>query len=225
MPMNLQRLIGRTVNGTDGKVGRLSDALIDDREWKVRYLAVSIGIWPFRRRVVVMPKHVTGLPPEGETLDVSLTKDQVKRAPPLSRKQPVSQVKEKEFHDYYQVPVYWSGTAAWEETYDPGAMPKSASSAGEERKEAERKAYANHLRSGDHLIGYTVKAADEAVGKLADMLLDTEEWQTARLIIHRSEAPQNLWVPVSSVREVSWIESAIRLEATADLNEHTGPES
>jgi hypothetical protein len=101
------------------------------------------------------------------------------------------------------VPVYWSGTAAWEETYDPGAMPKS----------------------GDHLIGYGVKAADEPVGKLADMLFDTEEWQTARFIIHRSEAPQDLWVPADSVREVSWIESAIRLEATVDLNEYTGPEA
>jgi sporulation protein YlmC with PRC-barrel domain len=203
MPMNLKRLIGRTVNGTDGKIGRLLDALLDDREWKVRYLVVSTGFWPFRRRVVVLPKHVTGLPAEGDTLEVNLTKDEVKKAPPLSRKQPVSQVKEKQFHDYYQVPVYWSGTAAWEETYDPGAMPKS----------------------GDHLIGYGVKAADEPVGKLTDMLFDTEEWQTARFIIHRSEAPQDLWVPADSVREVSWIESAIRLEATVDLNEYTGPEA
>ena len=222
MPMNLQRLIGRTVNGTDGKIGRLSDALIDDREWKMRYLAVSTGFWPFRRRVVVLPKNISGLPPEGETLDVSLTKDEVKKSPPLSRKQPVSQVKEKEFHDYYQVPVYWSGTAAWEETYDPGAMPKSGGTAGEEHRESEQKVYENHLRSGKHLIGYTVKAADEPVGKLADVILDTEEWQAARLILHRSEAPQDLWVPVDSVREVSWIESAIRLDANVDLNEYTG---
>lgn len=222
MPIHIHSLLGSSVEGSDGKVGNLSDLLIDDREWKVRYLVIARGIWPFRRRVVVLPGHVESVSPERETIRISLSQSRTKAAPPLSSRKPVSQLKEKEFHDYYQVPVYWSGTAAWEETYDPGAMPKSGGNAGAERTQTDRELFENHLRSADRLLGYTVKAEDEPMGSLKDLILSESDWQVNRLLVHRREEPKELTVQAESIRQVSWIEKALRLDAAADFDEYRG---
>ena len=222
MPTLVQSLLGSKVEGTDGKVGSLSDLLMDDREWTVRYLVIARGFWPFRRRVVVLPSHVTSISPEEGSVKVSLSQSRTKAAPPVSAREPVSHLKEKEFHDYYQVPVYWSGTAAWEETYDPGVMPKSGGSAGMERQEAEKRLYANHLRSADQLLGYTIKAEDEPMGHLKDLILSEAGWRVDRLLAHRREEPRELTASTKSIRQVSWIESTIRLEASADFDEYHG---
>jgi uncharacterized protein YrrD len=222
MPTHVQSLLGSKVEGSDGKAGSLSDLLMDDREWKVRYLVIVRGIWPFRRRVVVLPKHVESTSSTEGIVKISLSQSQTKAAPRLSARRPVSHLKEKEFHDYYQVPVYWSGTAAWEETYDPGAMPKSGGSAGEERKKTDQELFENHLRSADRLLGYDVKAEDQAMGQVKDFILGQSGWQVERLLVYRREEPRELTVSTESIRQVSWIEKTIRVDASADFDEHRG---
>src|SRR5215469_15937337 len=79
-----------SIGATDGPVGHVRDAYIDDQRWRIRYLVVQTGHWLGGRRVLISPLSLRGVDLAHRTLPTTLTKGQVAGSPDIDTDKPVS---------------------------------------------------------------------------------------------------------------------------------------
>jgi hypothetical protein len=170
------------------------DFYFDDEHWTVRYFVVNTGSWLFGREVLVAPQTVGEVNPHRGTIEVRLTREQVRESPPLEFDKPVSRQHEEELHRYYGWSPYWlppDGGAGM--MLPPPALapppafapPPVLSEDTEPNLAAEERHADPHLRSGSELLsGYTLHAQDGEIGRVDDFILDDHEWRVRYLVIH-----------------------------------------
>jgi Ni,Fe-hydrogenase III large subunit len=76
----LSKVHGFHVHALDGAIGHVDDFLLDESTWALRYLVVDTANWIGGKRVLVSPQVITGVDAETGRIDVSLTRDQIKRS-------------------------------------------------------------------------------------------------------------------------------------------------
>ena len=103
----VRSLKGLKLKARDGDVGALKQVFFDDRDWTVRYLVVSTGVWFMGRDVLIAPKSVIEVEPETGGLVVALSCQQIKDSPELSAGNTLSRQYEEDFHEYYGIEPYW----------------------------------------------------------------------------------------------------------------------
>jgi hypothetical protein len=84
MKQTVRELKGDRIRAVDGVIGFIKDVRFDDRGWKVRYLEVDIGEWLPGRRVLIDTHYMAPdamRDPNGTSVRVELTCDQVRNAP------------------------------------------------------------------------------------------------------------------------------------------------
>lgn len=204
MLWSLNHLRRYRIRATDGSLGAVEDLFFDDVAWTVRYLVVDTA-WLFGRRVL-LPPEVLGHPDAvAREFPVALTKEQVKGSPDIDADQPVSRQQEIDLYGYYGWAPYWG---IWALPPESMASPAAAPPAGAEPAASERPSGDPHLRSGRELSGYHLRATDEAVGHVADLLVDEAGWVIRYLVVGTGN-----WLPgrkvllaPSWVRAISWAE-------------------
>jgi len=169
MLRSVKSLHGSTLEATDGSIGRVDDVYFDDASWKVRYILANTGAWLPERLVLLSPASL-GEPGE-RTMPVSLTKDQIKDSPGINSDEPVSRQHERLIAAHYGWPPYWEGYKMML------------------GKIAERKVD-SHLRSAHEVIGYKVEATDGSIGRISDLILQTEDWTVRYVVVDLSA-----WLP------------------------------
>src|ERR1700733_9932653 len=94
-------LKGYEIEASAGVIGTVSDFLVDDRTWRVRWLLGDSGNW-FTGRLVLVPPAAIGRPDYiRRVLPVKLTKAQVEASPDVLRDRPVSRQNEFKLYEYY----------------------------------------------------------------------------------------------------------------------------
>ncbi|MFN2329133.1 MAG: PRC-barrel domain-containing protein [Chromatocurvus sp.] len=157
---------GYHLHARDGEVGTLRELYFDDRRWQTRYFVVETGSWLLGRDVLIVPSVVTGIDTEGKRLEVDLSREQIREAPPVETQLPVSQHYEQEYYRYYDWEPYWSGDPLF------GPLP-SASPPGDQ---APREPQNPHLRSSGEVLGYRILARDGEIGRVSDLVLEDTGW-------------------------------------------------
>lgn len=76
-------MLGYRVEARDGTVGRLSDLVVDDETWSVRYLIVHTRAWLQGRHVLVMPDWIHAIHPEETEVVTDHSGDDVRNSPEL----------------------------------------------------------------------------------------------------------------------------------------------
>ena len=89
MLRSLKEIKGYVLGAQDGDIGRCSDFLFDDRDWTVRYIVADTKKWLPGRKVIISPMSIGDADASSRTLSVSLTRAQIKDAPPLDDDAPV----------------------------------------------------------------------------------------------------------------------------------------
>jgi hypothetical protein len=107
-----------TVSATDGDVGHVSEVLVDDEDWVIRYLVVSTREWLPGKRVLLPPQWVK-VDWEDSTLSVDLTRDTIKAAPAYDDGTEVTRDYEDELFRHYCRQSYWSDDSL---CYEPPAL-------------------------------------------------------------------------------------------------------
>ena len=77
-------VIGYGIRATDGELGHVEDFLIDEQDWAIRYLVVDPRSWWPGPHVLVSPDWTRGVSWEDGTVDVGVTRDAVRGAPPAA---------------------------------------------------------------------------------------------------------------------------------------------
>ena len=216
----IKEMQGYELGAQDGKIGRCSDFLFDDRTWAVRYIVGDTSKWLPGRKVLISPISIGKAEESTETLSVGLTKDQIQDSPPLESDAPVSRQYETIFNQYHDWGNYWEGPLTWGNHPYPRLLQRT--------EEMEKKAVAVenevHLRSTHELLSYHIEATDTDIGHVEDFIVDEETWLIRYLVIDTSN-----WLPGSKrviispewVDRVEWSDGSIFVNVPKDKIEQS----
>ena len=180
MLKNIKDIYGTTLAATDGEIGHVKDFYFDDVSWIIRYLIVDTGSWLPGRLVLLAPHAFDGFGPDGDTLRVRLTREQIENSPSIESQRPVTRQHEKDYYHYYGWPAYWDSTGPWGLTDVPVLAPALVL---DEQEEKEMDLNDDvHLQSTRSITGYEIEAADGILGSLSGFLVDHKSWAIADLI-------------------------------------------
>ncbi len=96
--------IGYHLEASDGLIGHAVDFLIDDEDWRVRYLVVDTRNWWPGRKVIVAPTWILDVSWEKARVVVDLTRDMIRNSPPYEPSMPWSEDYAALLHEHYGRP-------------------------------------------------------------------------------------------------------------------------
>jgi len=237
----LSALRGLELQAQDGILGTVSDFLVDDRNWQVRWMVIDTGVWLTGRKVLIHPAAVISADYATDSLSVALTKAQVAESPDILSDRPVSQQMQTDIYTYYGWNPMWSGGTLQDGRFggpmlgggESGAIaaPFSAPAyfgahaepaAAEPDLRAGQAGLAGgddvesadpHLRSIAEITGYHVHAVDGAIGHVADYLLDSATWGVRYLVVDTSNwwIGQQVLIAPQAVTAVQWADHHMEL--------------
>lgn len=193
----VQTLVGYTLTGFDGEMGKIKELYFDDQYWTIRYLVAETGNWLSDRQVLISPYALGAIHKDLNDITIGLTKKQIEDSPAISNDKPVSRQFESEYYGYYGWPPYFGGPFMW------GMYPvlvRDPEKWGPPTHE--KKAWDPHLRSTQDVTGHNVQASDGEIGHIEDFLVDDEAWAIRFFIIDT----QNWWPGKKVLISPQWIE-------------------
>jgi hypothetical protein len=81
MLYRMEKLIGMSIHASDGEIGKVTDVYFDDHRWAARSLVVETGGWLEARKVLISPIAIESIDWDKSTVQVRLTRQQVKASP------------------------------------------------------------------------------------------------------------------------------------------------
>jgi len=218
MQFNINSLIGRKVEATDGNIGEVVEFYFDDKTWTVRYLIVKTGNWLSGRKVLISTVALINGFLEDGSFPVNLTKEQIIKSPDIDTDEPVSRQHEIELYNYYAWDNYWGsgfyggGYMLPATFYAPIEEEiKRASADGDKHPEGDQ-----HLRSSERVTGYHIHANDGEIGHVADFIADSYNWKIDFIVIdtHNWIGGKKVLADVKHIKEIEWENSKVFLDVT-----------
>ena len=207
MLRRLHRLFGYHVRAADGWIGKVSDLYFEDHTWHVRHLVADTGSWLTGRRVLI-PAHRVGLPNDDEqSIEVGLTRRQIKACPSVEADPPV--YRQREYSNYHL--AYWRPMWGFPALVI-GEVPPVPIRFGASLAEGDP-----HLRSVREVASYGLLAADGHAGYVRDFLARTDEWTILHVLVsliwpHR----RSVLVATQWVSDIDWDRRLVQVDLPAD---------
>jgi hypothetical protein len=111
---------GYGIRATDGELGHVEDFLIDESDWAIRYVIVDPRSWWPGPHVLIGMDWIRGVSWEDGTVEVDVTREAVRNAPPYETAGPFDRDDETRLYAHHGRPGYWDRPAErW--TYLPPA--------------------------------------------------------------------------------------------------------
>jgi hypothetical protein len=98
---------GYSISATDDGIGEVSDFLVDDELWVIRYLVVDTLKWLPGKKVLVPLIWITDISWAEKSVSVDVTREIVKNSPEFDPALPINREQEEVLYDYYGRPKYW----------------------------------------------------------------------------------------------------------------------
>lgn len=200
---------------SEGEIGKIKSFLFDDNHWTIRYFVVSTGGWLAERKVLVKPESLKNFNKNEKTVDVDLTKDQIKNSPDIDVDKPVSRQHEMELHQYYGWTPYWGPI----QTHGLGVAPPAPVVSENVKEDLEQASKGDpHLRNSDEVEGYSIEATDGGIGHVEEFVIDDETYKVHYIIVDTKN-----WLPGKKVavapewiKDVLWESSTVVVELTKE---------
>jgi len=107
-------VIAYHVHASDGEIGHVSDLLVDEATWAIRYLVVDTSNWWFGHKVLIAPPWISGVHWPDQSVSVALTREAVKNAPAYESTAELNRQREETLYAHYGRSGYWAGGAPLE---------------------------------------------------------------------------------------------------------------
>ncbi len=104
---SLGEVIGYHIKAKDGQIGHIEDFIINDDDWKIRYMAVDTRNFLSGRKVLLPLSVVGAFDWAAGTVDVDLSVEKIKQSPEYDPEAPINREYEVQIFDYYGKPKYW----------------------------------------------------------------------------------------------------------------------
>ena len=99
---------GYHVEALDGGIGHLSDFLIDDLNWKIRYCVIDTGTWLPGKKVLVSPDWFGNVDDQSLKIELDIKQEKVKSAPDFEMSTPLTNEYETSVFAHFDKKPYWS---------------------------------------------------------------------------------------------------------------------
>ncbi len=204
----------------NARCGRITDALIDDRTWRIRWFVVEVGTWMHPHKVLVPPSAFTK-PDEGsQRFPTSWSIDGVVHGRDVADDPPVAMQMTSRAVAFAADGLESFPAIAL--SMDPNIFPilQRIGDDGPARGRMDP-----HLRSFVEIAGYGVAESNGALGKLHDFIVDDDGWRLTHLLIRWSHwwTAHDVLMSVKAVRDVRWDDKTIVLDALTDEVRHAPP--
>jgi sporulation protein YlmC with PRC-barrel domain len=220
-------LNGDAIRAIDDELGRVKEIYFDDERWGVRYLIVETGSWLSKKPVLLSPYSIKTIDDASETIHVSLTREQIKNAPDVDTKKPVSRQSESEYSRYYGYGQYWAGPYMWGIGAYPTfefPMARGLSPTAEQREKASDHTQQDesedvHLHSSDEVCGYDIHGTDEYIGHVKDFIFDDKEWAIRYLVVDTHNwwpGGKKVLIATQWIENIDWTDSTVQTKLTRE---------
>jgi hypothetical protein len=96
------------IQASDGSIGHVEDFLFDDQSWALRYLVIDTrNWWPGGKKVLVSTHWIDSIDWAAQSVQVSLTLEQVRNSPAFIDAAGVDRAFEQRLHDAHGRKGYW----------------------------------------------------------------------------------------------------------------------
>lgn len=240
MLRSMRDIVGYPVVAEDGKVGKVVDILFGDQHWRMRFLDVEtktgfhfhLGRSPKDTeaekpitRVLVEPSLIkepeSGL--DRRRIPILISRDKLKECPSFASHESVEDKYDIEFRRFFRESIYSDQSMIASPAGLPMQVPMPATY---EHTEEEINEHLKRMKeiSGEHVhstravLRYHVRNADENLGYVTDLILNTETWVIAYLVLDtRHGIPSKKYlVSMSEVKSLNWSESSVTANITKD---------
>ncbi len=200
-------LKGYGVLAADGRIGEVSDFLVDDTTWNIRWFVGELGDWKSSHKVLLPPVAFDAPREEARLCPTSLTMARVSRGLDIARDPPISVQMARDSSGALGLDLL--ADMAVESPF--GTLFSSAGEAADTPQSSQR--YDSHLRSLAEVAGYKIHANDGAFGEVEDFVLDEGRWHLTHFIVRWSSwwNSHRVLIPVAFTREIDWRERRVRL--------------
>ena len=220
MLRTIKQIQGDKLSACDGEIGRVKDFYFDDLDWVVRYVVADTGSWLPGRLVLISPHALGHLYRGGRVLLVNLTREEIEKSPSIETHKPVSRQYEEDYHRYYGWPNYWLGDGLWGMSGFPVVPPPPGRVPGDQwtRRGGKQKSKDSHLRSAKAMTGYEIQAIDEAIGHVADFVIDDENWVIRHAVVDTKHwlSGKGVMISPGEINRISWDESKVYVDLTKE---------
>lgn len=100
-----KEVIGYHIHATDGEIGRVTDYIVDDTTWEIKFLVVMTGNWLDGRKVLLAIKWIQEVNWDNSVVIVNITTEAVNASPEFDPSQGVNDAYEHTLYDYYGRPL------------------------------------------------------------------------------------------------------------------------
>jgi hypothetical protein len=100
-------LRGYHLDGLDGVIGRVEDALVDDQTWTLRYLVIDARPWSVGKRVLVAPQWASRVSWNDRKVVLGVRRQTIKDGPEWRPQQQLDRAYEMALHQHHGRRVYW----------------------------------------------------------------------------------------------------------------------
>jgi hypothetical protein len=98
---------GRHIQALDGEIGHVSDFIIDDENWAIRYLVVDTQNWWPGKTVLISPRWIERVSWSDSKVFVNLSRQSIKDAPEYTEDSLITRDYEEALHRNYDRKGYW----------------------------------------------------------------------------------------------------------------------
>jgi hypothetical protein len=92
---------GYHIHASDGAIGQVADFLVEDGDWSIHYLVLDTAVWWPGKAVLISPRSVLKTNWSDRTVDLDVTRQQIKDSPAYDGSEAIDRAYEYEFHGYY----------------------------------------------------------------------------------------------------------------------------
>ena len=90
------------IQANDGEIGHVSDFVIDDETWAIRYLIIDTTNWFGGKKVLISPKWIDKISWNESKVFINLSMEDIKNAPEYSEEETqLTRDYETQLHNYY----------------------------------------------------------------------------------------------------------------------------
>lgn len=98
---SVREVNGYDTHASDGAIGHVADFLVEDGDWSIHYLVVDTADWWIGKSILVSPRSVLKTSWPKLTIDLNVTRQQIKDSPAYDGSEAVDRAYEYQYHGYY----------------------------------------------------------------------------------------------------------------------------
>ncbi len=217
MKRNINSLLGFTIKGTDGEIGKVEEFYFDDRSSTIRYMVVKTGGWFSDKKVLISTESFEKVEWKSKSISLNLTQEKIKNSPDIDTDKPVSRQHEELMRGYYAWPSYYGYGMLGNREFGMWGYPEVEGIEEIHKIRAtEHEKDNTHLRSTHEVTGYDIHATDGNIGIVDDFIIDDVTWQIDFLVVKTGNwfSGKKVLFSPSRIKDIDWKTGAVIINTT-----------